>query len=91
MASALNALLLPVWVIALAELVGVPVAWLKVRRTAAWESRPAGARRIALLRQFISPVAGFAALWSVVVAVAILLGWALSESAIQRQQRVAAP
>jgi ABC-type sugar transport system permease subunit len=66
------------WVAAISELVGLPVAWLKVRRTRCWRERPAGVRGIDLLERFIRPI-----LWEgvavalVVFALVALLVWAL--------------
>lgn len=69
------------WVAAVSELVGLPVAWMKVRRTRAWRERPRGVRRIDLLERFIRPIlweTGWVAL--VVLALSALLAWALGLS-----------
>jgi hypothetical protein len=69
------------WVAAVSELVGLPAAWIKVRRTAAWRERPRDVRGIDLLERFIRPL-----LWETgpfafaVLALAALLAWALGLS-----------
>jgi hypothetical protein len=42
-----------IWMGAYAQLLGMPVAWLRLRKTAAWEGRPDDVRRIDLLAEFI--------------------------------------
>jgi hypothetical protein len=42
-----------VWMGAYAQLLGMPVAWLRLRRTPGWERRPDELRRIDLLAEFI--------------------------------------
>lgn len=65
-------------VAAISELVGLPVAWAKVRRTRAWRERPRSVRRIDLLERFIRPI-----LWETgwvavaVLALVALITWAL--------------
>jgi hypothetical protein len=44
------------WVAAISEVVGLPVAWWKVRRTTAWRERPRGVRGIDLLESYIRPI-----------------------------------
>jgi hypothetical protein len=66
------------WVAAISELVGLPVAWAKVRHTRAWRERPRGLRGVDLLESYIRPIlweAGWVAV--VVLAVGALLTWAL--------------
>jgi hypothetical protein len=48
--------LVPVWVGGLVQLFGMPVAWLRVRGSAAWAERPPGMRRITLLAAYMRPV-----------------------------------
>jgi drug/metabolite transporter superfamily protein YnfA len=44
------------WVAAISELVGLPLAWLKVRKTRTWRERPRHTRGIDLLESFIRPI-----------------------------------
>jgi hypothetical protein len=66
------------WVAAISELVGLPVAWVKVRRTRAWCERPRDVRGIDLLESYIRPI-----LWETgpvalgVLALVALIAWAL--------------
>jgi hypothetical protein len=66
------------WVAAVAELVGLPVAWWKLRRTEAWRRRPRDVRAVDLLESYIRPI-----LWETgpvavaVLALVALLTWAL--------------
>lgn len=66
------------WVAGVSELVGLPVAWMKVRRTRAWRERPRDVRGIDLLERFIRPIiweTGWVAL--VALALSALLTWSL--------------
>ncbi|HEV2728084.1 MAG TPA: hypothetical protein VGV34_07295 [Solirubrobacterales bacterium] len=66
------------WVAAISQLVGLPVAWAKVRHTRAWQNRPRGVRRIDLLERFIRPIiweTGWVAL--VVLALVVSITWVL--------------
>ena len=45
--------MLVVWMGAYTQLLGIPVAWLRLRHTVAWERRPDGVRRIDLLAEFV--------------------------------------
>jgi hypothetical protein len=55
-----------------AELVGVSVAWLKLRKTAAWESRPPDVRRIDLLSRYVGGITALAGLWAGMVVLVAL-------------------
>jgi hypothetical protein len=55
-----------------AELIGVSVAWLRLRRRAEWADRPAGTRRIDLLSRYVGGLTALAGLFSAVV---VLVGW----------------
>jgi hypothetical protein len=60
-----------------AEVVGVPVAWLRLRGTTEWANRPADVRRMELLSSYVRRTTGFAAAWALVVALtAFLVGGA---------------
>jgi hypothetical protein len=56
------------------ELIGLPVAWLRVRRTSAWRKRPRQVRRIALLKDFIGVYVFGAMLFGALVGLATWLG-----------------
>ena len=56
-----------------AELVGVPVAWLRLRNTTEWSDRPAGVRSLDLLSRYVRRVTGLAAAWAAVVSLSALL------------------
>lgn len=71
--SASLAINLPFAAAVLAELIGVPFAWLRLRRTDAWENRPQGVRRIDLLATFIAKITGLVGLLAALVAVSGLI------------------
>jgi hypothetical protein len=57
-----------------AELIGLPVAWFRLKRTSVWRKRPPQVRRIALLKDFIDvPIFG-AMLFGAIVGLATWLG-----------------
>jgi hypothetical protein len=68
-----------VWIGGYSQLVGMPVAWLRLRRSPAWTDRPARVRWIDLLADFITrpTVIAIAYAW-VVIAVVALTGLDLS-------------
>jgi hypothetical protein len=68
--------MLVVWMGAWAQLLGMPVAWLRLRRTDAWKNRPAGLRPIDLLARFILRVTVVTVVWGCIVAIVGLLGGA---------------
>jgi hypothetical protein len=57
------------WVAAVSELVGLPVAWWKVRGTTAWRQRPRDVRGIDLLESYIRPIVMEAGLFALGVLV----------------------
>jgi hypothetical protein len=61
-----------------AELVGVPVAWAKLRSTDEWANRPEGVRRIDLLSRYVGGVTALAGIWALAVALTALLVSGLS-------------
>jgi hypothetical protein len=67
------------WMGGFSQLLGMPIAWLRVRKTDAWRSRPRGVRRIDLLARFIRPATHTMLAWSVPVLAACwigaLIGW----------------
>jgi hypothetical protein len=68
--------MLVVWMGAWAQLLGMPIAWLRLRRSQAWRDRPAGVRRIDLLARFILPITALTIIWGWVIVLLGLLGGA---------------
>lgn len=60
------------------ELIGVPVAWFKVRRSQAWQRRPPSTRRLRLLKDFIGVYIFGSALFAGLAGLAAWVGTALS-------------
>lgn len=56
------------------ELIGLPVAWLRVRRTKAWRMRPYQVRRIPLLKDFIGIYVFAGGAFGAVVGLAVWIG-----------------
>jgi hypothetical protein len=71
-----DVVMLVIWMGAWAQLLGMPVVWLRLRRTAAWRDRPAGVRWIDLLARFILPITILTVIWGWVIAFLGLLGGA---------------
>lgn len=71
--SPLIALRLPVAAGLWAEVLGVFLAWLGVRRTDTWKNRPEGGRRLDLLSAYVAKVTGLAALLGLLSAGAALV------------------
>lgn len=66
-----------------AQLVGMPIAWLRLRKTPAWQNRPAGLRRLDLLARFMLKATALTILWGALIwAVAILGGLGFSGGAL---------
>jgi hypothetical protein len=63
-----------VWMGAYAQLLGMPVAWLRLRKTPAWENRPGEVRRIDLLAEFILGPTVLTIVWGWLAFVVIALG-----------------
>lgn len=61
-----------------AELLGVPVAWLRLRRSPEWRDRPQGTRRIDLLSRYVGGVTALAGVWAGVVMVVAMAASAVS-------------
>ena len=66
--------MLVIWMGGWAQLLGMPVAWLRLRRTAAWENRPDGLRRVDLLARFISGVTAVTVVWGLAVGIVAAFG-----------------
>jgi hypothetical protein len=60
------------------QLLGVPVAWLKLRRTGIWSQRPKDARAIDLLTGFTGRITAVAAMFGGLVGLATWLGTVVS-------------
>ena len=72
-----------IWMGAYAQLLGMPVAWLRLRRTPAWQGRPDGLRRIDLLAEFILKPTALAIVWGwLIVVVSAVGGLGLSGGAL---------
>ena len=67
---------------AFAQLLGMPIAWLRLRGTAAWRERPEGIRRIDLLADFIIGATVLSIAWGTVVVLADAVGLDLSTAAM---------
>lgn len=57
-----------------AQLLGVPAAWLRVRRSSAWQRRPAGLGRLPLLKDFIGLYTFAATIFGAIVGLATWAG-----------------
>lgn len=68
-----------IWFGGLAQLIGMPIAWLRLRKTDGWKNRPGGVRRIDLLAGFIREAVDLTIVWTFLAVLAILtamlLGW----------------
>ena len=72
-----------IWMGGWAQLIGMPIAWLRLRGTAAWAERPAGVRRIDLLAAHLTRPTLATVVWGwLVVLVAAIGGLGLSDAAI---------
>jgi len=68
-----------IWFGGLAQLIGMPIAWLRLRKTDSWRGRPGGVRRIDLLAGFIQEAVDLAIVWTflgvLVILASTVLGW----------------
>jgi hypothetical protein len=72
-----------IWMGAYAQLLGMPVAWLRLRKTPAWRDRPKELRRIDLLAKFIVGPTVLTIIWGWLgLTVAALGGLGLSGGAL---------
>jgi hypothetical protein len=60
------------------QLLGVPAAWIKLRRTSVWARRPKDARAIDLLAAFTGRITALAAIFGGLVGLATWLGTVVS-------------
>jgi hypothetical protein len=68
---------LDIWVGGLCQLVGMPVAWWRLRTTTAWRGRDHGESRLGILARYMRPVTVRAICWSFLVAAALLIAGVL--------------
>ena len=63
----------------MAQLIGMPIAWLRLRKTDAWRDRPGNLRRIDLLAGFIREAIDLTIVWTfllvLVILASLLIGW----------------
>jgi hypothetical protein len=57
-----------------AELIGVPVAWLRVRKLEAWRERPEEPGPLGLLSLYISKITVMLILWGILVSLSVFAG-----------------
>jgi hypothetical protein len=69
---------LTIGAVVVAEVIGVPAAWLRLRRTVEWANRPTDVRRMELLSRYVRRITGFAAAWALLVALSAFTVAALS-------------
>jgi drug/metabolite transporter superfamily protein YnfA len=67
------ALKLPFIAAVLAELIGLPFAWLRLRKSEAWAKRPPGVRRLDLLTAFTAKITGLLAGLGALIAISALV------------------
>src|SRR3954453_1183638 len=66
-----------IWVGAIQQAIGMPIAWLRLRGTEAWRSRPRDLRRIDLLAEFIHDAVDLAIVWTFLMVICALAGGVL--------------
>jgi hypothetical protein len=72
-----------IWMGAWAQLIAIPIAWLRLRSLRAWADRPQGIRRIDLLAEFVIAPTAAAVVWGwLVILVAAIGGLGLSGGAL---------
>jgi hypothetical protein len=68
-----------IWMGGMAQLIGMPIAWLRLRKTDGWRSRPGEVRRIDLLAGFIREAVDLTIVWTFLAVLIILassvVGW----------------
>lgn len=57
-----------------AEIVGVPVAWLKLRRSEEWRSRSARKGKLDALARYVGRITAMVGFWSIAILLGALLG-----------------
>ena len=63
-----------IWMGAWAQLIGMPIAWSRLRRTRAWADRPEGIRRIELLADFVIAPTAASIVWGWLVLLLAAIG-----------------
>jgi hypothetical protein len=72
-----------IWMGAYAQLLGMPVAWVRLRKRPAWRKRPSGVRRIDLLAAFVLGPTALSVVWGwAVLAIAAIGGLGFSGGAL---------
>jgi hypothetical protein len=68
-----------IWFGGIAQLIGMPIAWLRLRKTDSWRRRPGEVRRIDLLAGFIREAVDLTVVWTflgvLVILASTVLGW----------------
>jgi hypothetical protein len=68
-----------IWFGGIAQLIGMPIAWLRLRKTEGWRRRPGEIRRIDLLAGFIREAVDLTIVWTflgvLVILASTVLGW----------------
>jgi len=68
-----------IWFGGIAQLIGMPIAWLRLRKTDSWRRRPGEVRRIDLLAGFIREAVDLTIVWTflgvLVILASTVLGW----------------
>lgn len=57
-----------------AQLVGIPVAWLRVRKLEAWKERPEEDGHVKLLSKYMAKVTGLIVSWAALVSICVVIG-----------------
>ena len=63
-----------IWVGGWAQLIGIPIAWIRLRHRPAWTERPKGLRRIELLAEFVVVPTAAAIVWGWLVLLVAAVG-----------------
>ncbi|HEY7256561.1 MAG TPA: hypothetical protein VH476_07735 [Solirubrobacterales bacterium] len=72
-----------IWMGAWAQLIGIPIAWIRLRDQRAWANRPEGIRRLDLLAEFVIAPMAASVVWGwLVILVAAVGGLGLSGGAL---------
>ncbi|MEX2108702.1 MAG: hypothetical protein WD827_07430 [Solirubrobacterales bacterium] len=58
----------------LAEVVGIPVAWLRVRKQEAWLERPEEEGRLRTLSVYIAQITGLIVAWGALIGICTFIG-----------------
>lgn len=61
-----------------AEIIGVPVAWIKLRGTQEWANRPRDVGCLDLLARFVGKITAMVGIWALVIVIGAIVGSAMS-------------